>query len=129
MEARIDALLRRVSASSKCSDASTDEETISRPPLLIQVDSHRVFVGETEVQLTAREFDVLVFLATHPGRAISRQEILASVWQSQFAGYEQSVATIVKRLRKKLEDASSDISFIETVRGVGYKFVDPAKDK
>jgi DNA-binding response OmpR family regulator len=74
------------------------------------------------VELTAREFDLLAFLARSPGRPYSRQELLDHVWGYQFTGYEHTVNSHINRLRGKIEPDPSHPRFIRTVWGVGYRF-------
>jgi len=110
--ARLRALLRRVPA--------------ERPPRLqvgdLSVDpaTRRVARREREVQLTAREFAVLEFLARHAGEVVSRAALLDHVWDENFAGSTNIVDQYVGALRRKLEQ-SSDRPLIETVRGVGFR--------
>ena len=72
--------------------------------------------------LTLREFDLLHFLARHPGRPFSRGELLQRVWGSGFDGYEHTVNSHINRLRSKLEDDPREPRRIVTVWGVGYRF-------
>ena len=123
LQARIDALLRRVEATRELTAGAVHSEDLLFPPLRVNAGDRRVYLSEQEVPLTAREFDVLVYLAQNRGKVVTRQQILSAVWDSEFEGYEQSVATMVKRLRKKLESVNDRVSYIETVRGVGYRFL------
>ncbi|MDH3209555.1 MAG: response regulator transcription factor [Burkholderiaceae bacterium] len=78
--------------------------------------------GETLVPLTLREFDLLYFLARHPGQAFSRAALLGHVWGSSFDGYEHTVNSHINRLRTKIETNPQDPHLIETVWGIGYRF-------
>jgi DNA-binding response OmpR family regulator len=82
----------------------------------------RVFVREQEVELTAREFDLLWHFASQPGRVFSRAQLLDKVWGYNHEGYEHTVNTHINRLRGKIETDSSQPEFIQTVWGVGYRF-------
>jgi len=78
--------------------------------------------GDTLVPLTLREFDLLHFLARHPGQVFSRAELLGGVWGSGFDGYEHTVNSHINRLRMKIEDDPQEPRLIQTVWGVGYRF-------
>jgi two-component system, OmpR family, response regulator ResD len=96
---------------------------LSFPGLVIQIDARRVEVQDEEINLTPKEFDLLVYMAQRPDKVFSREELLRDVWNYQFYGDQRTVDTHVKRLREKLGQASEDVSqYIVTVWGVGYKF-------
>ncbi len=92
--------------------------------LAIDTERRRVFLGPAPVLLTALEYDFLLFLAREPGRTFTREEILEAVWQCTFSGYEHSINSLIKRLRKKIEADAAHPKFILTVRGVGYRFAE-----
>ena len=79
-------------------------------------------IGGKEVELTAKEFDLLEFFARHPGRVFTRAQLLDHVWGYVHDGYEHTVNTHINRLRRKIEADPSHPRFILTVWGVGYKF-------
>jgi phosphate regulon transcriptional regulator PhoB len=108
---RIKAILRRLKPPMK-------EKVIRIEGLTLDVGRHIVTVGDEEVHLTATEFKLLLELMKNRGRVQTREALLNKVWGYTFEGYERTVDTHVRRLRKKL-GASSEL--IETVRGVGYK--------
>jgi DNA-binding response OmpR family regulator len=83
--------------------------------------------ADNEVALTLREFDLLHFLARHPGQAFSRGELLQRVWGAGFDGYEHTVNSHINRLRTKIEDDPREPRCIVTVWGVGYRFEPPAE--
>ena len=87
--------------------------------LVIDVDAHRATVEDNPLKLTATEFSLLVTLAERRGRVQSREDLLNSVWDYEYAGYGRTADTHIRRLREKLGPASE---LIETVRGVGYRF-------
>ncbi|MBE5922914.1 MAG: response regulator transcription factor [Lachnospiraceae bacterium] len=92
--------------------------------LVIEIINRRVFLNGREINLTIKEFDVLVFLAQRPNRIISREEIYSGVWHDKGTEYNlYCVSTYVKKIRKKIEDEYDNPQFIETVWGVGYRFV------
>ena len=110
--ARIRALLRRSAHRRMAPEAAGD--------LRVDANERRVFRGETEVELTAREFDVLHYLVRRAGDVVTRLDILDGVWDFGFEGDPNIVEVYVGRLRKKI-DAPFGRQSIETVRGVGYR--------
>jgi two-component system response regulator ResD len=114
--ARVDAVLRRVDTS------PVREAPIELGDMTIDPAARRVFVRDSEVQLTQREFDVLLFLARHPGRVFSRNELMDAVWQYSFYSDTSTVSVHIRRLRAKIEADPSKPRHIQTVWGVGYRF-------
>jgi len=114
--ARVDAVLRRVDT------APSQEPPIEVGELRIEPAARRVFVADEEVQLTQREFDVLVFLARHPGQVFSRNQLMDAVWQYSFYTDTSTVTVHVRRLRAKIEADPAQPRHIQTVWGVGYRF-------
>jgi two-component system, OmpR family, response regulator len=112
--ARVRALLRRSSG--------RDPVPVAVDDLRIDPGQRRVWRGDTEVALTTREFDVLEFLVRRAGRVQPKYEILAGVWDDDFAGDPNIVEVYVRRLRRKLDEPFGRSS-IETVRGAGYRIV------
>ena len=115
--ARIRAVLRRHDLAS-----GGEEIPIAEGPLVIHRDRHLVSVNGEEVQLTPTEFSMLASLASSPGRVFSRGQLIRSVQGDFFEGYERTVDTHIKNIRKKIGRNATDWSFIETVYGVGYRF-------
>ncbi len=114
--ARVDAVLRRV-------DTSPEHETpIELEDLTIEPAARRVTVRGEEVQLTQREFDVLLFLARHPGQVFSRNQLMDAVWQYSFYSDTSTVTVHIRRLRAKIEADPAQPRHIQTVWGVGYRF-------
>jgi two-component system, OmpR family, response regulator ResD len=116
--ARVEAVLRR---------ADNDPDSEAREPLRfhgleIEPDTHRVIAGGEQVELTAREFDLLHFLARHPEQVFNRDQLMDRVWDSASHGDTTTVTVHVRRLRAKIEPDPSDPLWIETVWGVGYRF-------
>jgi len=122
--ARIKALFRRVDALHKPALTAPDEAMVMRGDLTIDVDRRQVRVGGREVTLTAREFELLLHFARHPGRVYSRTQLLDEVWGYKHEGYEHTVNSHINRLRAKIENDPSKPRYILTVWGVGYKFSD-----
>jgi two-component system, OmpR family, response regulator ResD len=113
---RVDAVLRRTEG------GSAGHEPIRLDGLEIDPRARRVVVRGHEVELTTREFDLLHFLATHPGQAFSRDRLMDHVWNFPFYSDTTTVTVHVRRLRAKIEADPSQPEWIETVWGVGYRF-------
>ncbi|MEJ2694000.1 MAG: response regulator transcription factor [Candidatus Thiodiazotropha sp.] len=120
--ARIKALFRRIEAMQAQQDAPPAEEVIERDGIVIDVNRRSVRVGDRAVELTAREFDLLLFFARHPGRVFSRIQLLDQVWGYNHDGYEHTVNSHINRLRAKIEQNPAQPRYVLTVWGVGYKF-------
>jgi len=114
--ARVDAVLRRVDTS------PTRSHPLVCTDLTIDPTSRRVHVRGEEVQLTQREFDVLLFLARHPGQVFSRNHLMDAIWQYSFYTDSSTVTVHMRRLRAKIELDPAQPKHIETVWGVGYRF-------
>ncbi|WP_408606477.1 winged helix-turn-helix domain-containing protein [Deinococcus geothermalis] len=110
--ARVRALLRRVGV----------QEEIAVGDLRIDLRGHSASLSGERLELSKLEFDLLSALAQHPGMAWPRERLLERVWGSDFPGTERVVDVHITGLRKKLGDTSDTPRFIETVRGVGYRF-------
>jgi len=121
LQARVKAILRRVDMFAKQMAAGQDE-VIQACALRIDVSSRNVFIDDQPVELTAREFDLLLHFARHPGRVYSRGQLLDQVWGYRHDGYEHTVNSHINRLRKKIEKDPQQPQYIETVWGVGYRF-------
>lgn len=118
---RVKAVLRRTSDSSVQSGKHTNN-LIVFPHLTIDLDAYRVSSQGKEVQLTPKEYELLVFLAQSPDKVFKREELLKEVWQYEFFGDLRTVDTHVKRLREKLTKISKEAAkMIVTVWGIGYK--------
>ena len=121
--ARVRALFRRVDAFHGKS-AEWQNERLSFESLSIDVGRRQVMVDGKMVLLTAREFDLLLFFARHPGRVFDRAQLLDRVWGYNHDGYEHTVNSHINRLRGKIEKDPANPRFVLTVWGVGYKFAD-----
>ncbi len=120
--ARIKALFRRIEAMQAKPDPTSAQEVIERDGLVIDVSRRSVQVDGKNVELTAREFDLLHFFAKNPGRVFSRIQLLDQVWGYNHDGYEHTVNSHINRLRAKIEENPADPRYVLTVWGVGYKF-------
>jgi two-component system response regulator ResD len=118
---RVKALLKR--AGEPEFQRAEAHQILTFPDLTIHLDGRKVEVAGREVNLTPKEFDLLVYMAYRPEKVFSREELLRDVWNYQFYGDQRTVDTHIKRLREKLGQASEKVSrYIVTVWGVGYKF-------
>jgi DNA-binding response OmpR family regulator len=116
--ARVRALLRR-------SRPEREGGVIEHGALVVDTAAHQATWNGRALDLTRREFGLLAFLARHPGRVLSREELLRKVWGYDYVGETRTVDVHVRRLRAKLGDEGRTI---ETVTGAGYKFVSPTAD-
>jgi DNA-binding response OmpR family regulator len=127
--ARVRALLRRVeldqrgAAAATVAPAVTDGETISVGPITVSPEMRTATVQGIEIELTPKEFDLLLLFARNPGRAFSRDYLLERIWTNEYEVTDRTVDTHVQRLRKKLGD---EADLIRTVWGIGYKLHAPA---
>jgi DNA-binding response OmpR family regulator len=115
--ARVKAVLRRVERSPE-----TSKETIKIDDLEIDPDAYTVRQAGQELELTPTEFSLLMTMATQPGRAFSRLQLLEAIQGIAYEGYERSIDAHIKNLRAKLGDDSKKPRYVETVFGIGYRF-------
>lgn len=114
----IPVLLRKISAVLRRSSKQDDlPQTISYKDLTLDLEGYKVYIGQENIDLTPREFEILRELLTHKGRILTRQNLLQTLWKYEFFGEERIIDTHIKNLRKKLGTAD----YIETIRGVGYR--------
>lgn len=124
LQARVKALLRRASLQKKGSSAPAPaQEKMTFGDLVIDPKSRVVTLAGKAVDLTAKEFDLLLHFARQPGRAFTRLQLLDAVWSTTFEGYEHNVNTHINRLRNKIETNPAEPKFVITVRGIGYRFM------
>ncbi|HTT11622.1 MAG TPA: response regulator transcription factor [Burkholderiaceae bacterium] len=119
--ARAKAIVRRMEGLAR---TGAQAAAISFGDLAIDPARRSVSVGGREIELTAKEFDLLLHFARHPGRVFSREQLLDSVWGGAHAGYAHTVNSHINRLRAKLETDPANPHYLRTVWGVGYKFAD-----
>ena len=120
LKARIKAILRR-SVKKVATDAQP-KNILKARDLELSYDSRRVFIGDREVNLTAKEFDLLELLMENPGKVYSREKLLDTVWGYDYTGDVRTVDVHVRRLREKIETNPSEPKYIFTKWGVGYYF-------
>jgi len=121
--ARIKALFRRIDAMTR--KHQPEDTSVCVGALQINSSSREVRVDQARVELTAREFDLLLHFAKHPGRVFNRAQLLDSVWGFGHEGYEHTVNSHINRLRGKIEPDCNQPQYIVTVWGVGYKLETP----
>ena len=118
--ARVDAVLRRADPAGARRRA--ERRRSSCGDLRIEPETRRAFVRGEEAALTQREFDLLLFLARHPGRVFSRDQLMDAVWQYSFYSDTSTVTVHIRRLRAKIEPDPAQPQHLQTVWGVGYRF-------
>jgi DNA-binding response OmpR family regulator len=125
--ARAKAIVRRMEGLARAAPAlATDgpEAALHAGALTIEPAQRRVAVDSREIALTAKEFDLLLHFARHPGRVYTRSQLLDAVWGGAHDGYAHTVNSHINRLRSKIETDPTQPRYILTVWGVGYKFAD-----
>jgi DNA-binding response OmpR family regulator len=123
LQARVKALPRRsnLHSASQGEDQKEPQEVICREVKILPL-KRKAFVRGNEVQLTSKEFDLLLYLVKAPDRVFSREQLLNAVWGYDHSGYEHTVNSHINRLRSKIESDPSNPEYVHTVWGVGYKF-------
>ncbi len=133
--ARVEAVLRRARAMTNGAAAGAlsggheppDGPTrIARGPLVIDAEQHQVWLDGVPVELTPTEFRLLETLARRPNRVFTRLELVERIQGEAYEGYERTIDSHVKNLRKKLRRKGCEANWIKTIFGVGYKFVEPS---
>lgn len=125
LTARVKALFRRVDSLSARHEQPP--RVISARGLVIDPDRRSVTLHDRPIELTAKEFDLLLHFAENPGRVFSRAQLLDRVWGYSHSGYEHTVNSHINRLRAKIEKNPNQPEYVQTVWGVGYKFSDVEK--
>lgn len=121
--ARVKALFRRLE-NLRPDQTAIASQIIQSSDLVIEVEKHHVSLKGNSINLTSKEFDLLLHFATHPGRVYSRSQLLEQVWGYGYEGYEHTVNSHINRLRAKIENNPAQPHYILTVWGVGYKFTE-----
>jgi DNA-binding response OmpR family regulator len=124
LTARVKALLRRAQTPPPDLRDTGHSELIKQGGLVVDLGKRRVTLNGKELDLTVKEYELLILFAQNPGRAFSRSDLLNLVWGYQFQGYEHTVNTHINRLRNKIEIDPSHPVYLETVWGVGYRFAE-----
>lgn len=118
---RIQAILRR----NQLLALDNELPTLQMGPIEIQPDQREVTLHGKRIELTPKEFELLMFLCKHPGKVLSRQQLLHGVWDYHFLGDTRIVDVHISHLRDKIENNARNPEYIVTVRNVGYKLMEP----
>ena len=119
-------LLARIRAQRRRVDHSQPRDRVDLGDLVIDVQAHRVFLDGSEIELRAKEFDLLARLAVDSGHTITRETLMADVWDEHWFGSTKTLDFHIAALRRKLDpDADATTSWITTVRGVGFRLEEP----
>lgn len=121
--ARVKAILRRQAQNSILADTNSKKQ-FNFDGLEIDVEKRKVLLNKERIELTPKEFDLLLLLAQNPGKSYNRDQLLSQVWGYEFNGYEHTVNSHINRLRAKIEPDLSKPKYILTTWGVGYRFND-----
>ncbi|MDZ7626681.1 MAG: response regulator transcription factor [Ignavibacteriaceae bacterium] len=117
--ARVKAIFRQVEA---IQQETGNQKDLTVGNLKIEASKRRVTINGNRIELTPKEFDLLLLLAAHPGKTYTREQILNLLWGYQYNGYEHTVNSHINRLRSKIESDISNPVYILTSWGVGYRF-------
>ncbi|MBB3867717.1 response regulator transcription factor [Parageobacillus toebii NBRC 107807] len=122
--ARVKAILRRT----QLSNGEMETKEIVIGDLKILPDSYEAYFRGERLELTPKEFELLVYLAKHKGRVLTRDQLLSSVWNYDFAGDTRIVDVHISHLREKIEQDTKKPIYIKTIRGLGYKLEGPKRN-
>ncbi len=122
LEARIKSVLRR--ARTAATEDESGEAPIVRGKLRIDPARREVTIGDRQVELTPKEFDLLRLFASNPGRVFPRKYLLQKIWDYSYEGYDRTIDSHINRLRAKVEDNPDNPQMVLTVWGIGYEFSD-----
>lgn len=118
LDARIRAVLRR-------SQSSDESRTLKVGGLFLDLRGRTASLDGNELDLSPREFELLAYLAARPGEVVSKRELLAEVWRMSYGGGDKTVDVHLSWLRRKLGETASEPRYLQTIRGVGVKLVEP----
>ena len=126
--ARMRAVLRRSNHVARTGDGvGGSVATIEAGDVRVDTDQRRVFVRGEEIHLRRKEFELLHLLVENAGRVLTRDVLIDRIWGSDYIGDTKTLDVHIKRLRSRVEEDPSEPALITTVRGVGYRFVDPSR--
>ena len=118
--ARVNSLIRRYTLLNPVSGSETDCMTFQG--MTIDSLNRLVFQGNEQIELTGKEFDLLIFLASNKGKVFTKKQIYTQVWEEEYAFDDSNIMSFISKLRKKIEPDPEHPFYILTVRGVGYRF-------
>ena len=121
--ARVDSLIRRYNMNNKQNKNTEDyKEALYFEGLEILPDEYSVKTEKGIIELLPKEFDVLYFCAINQGRILTKKQIYEAVWNESYAFDDNNIMSVISRIRKKIEEDSSNPKYIQTVKGIGYRF-------
>lgn len=120
-------IMAHIKRNSQKQTQKSDDMIIDLDPFFVDREKHKLFYGETDIPLSNKEYDLILFLAQNPGREITFEEIGLKLWGTYIETDRRSVMVNVSRLRKKIQDQTGVDNLIETVWSKGYKLVNPGK--
>lgn len=120
LTARVTSLIRRFTTLNNTSN--TQKGHLILKGMTIDIDNRIVCVNDKQIDLTGKEFDLLLFLANNKGRVYTKKQIYTQVWEDDYAFDGSNIMSFISKLRKKIEPSSDNTFYIQTVRGVGYRF-------
>ena len=126
--ARVKAILRRANIPKESTEEDDDGDAIKIVDLVIFPEKYETYFKNNKLELTPKEFELLLYLAKHNGRVHTRDQLLSTVWNYDFAGDTRIVDVHISHLREKIEEDTRKPKYIKTIRGLGYKFEEP-KDR
>ena len=127
--ARVKAILRRTQVLSDSGEGDAKKgENIEIGKLLIYPEKYEAYFKEKILELTLKEFELLLYLAQHKNRVLTRDQLLSAVWNYDFAGDTRIVDVHISHLREKVEEDTKRPVYIKTIRGLGYKLEEPKEN-
>ncbi len=124
--ARVKAILRRTQVQPEAvAVQEEDKDLLQVAELKIYPEQYEAYSGEVLLELTPKEFELLLYLAKHKGRVLTRDQLLSAVWNYDFAGDTRIVDVHISHLREKIEHNTKKPVYIKTIRGLGYKMEEP----
>ncbi|WP_413308330.1 response regulator transcription factor [Bacillus sp. 1P10SD] len=128
--ARVKAILRRTQIQTEVPDEAekNNDELIQIGKLKIYPEKYEAYFQEELLELTLKEFELLLYLAQNKGRVLTRDQLLSAVWNYEFAGDTRIVDVHISHLREKIEEETKRPVYIKTLRGLGYKLEGPKKE-
>lgn len=122
VKARIKAIMRRTSSHKQLAEQNLPEGMVVSGDMKLDTIGRRVYIGDKEVRLTSKEFDILELMVLHPNKVYSREELLKLIWGDNFPGDGRTVDVHVRRMREKIETNPREPKYVHTKWGTGYYF-------
>lgn len=117
--ARVQSLIRRFTV---FNNNAEEKIILNFKGLKIDVSLRNVFINDNQVHLTAKEFDLLYFLASNKGKVFTKEQIYNHVWNNEYSYDDRNIMSFVSKLRKKIKNEELQIDYIQTIQGIGYRF-------